>query len=157
MTNINDIDDLTLNFKMKYERFKKQCDSVQRVGMLDKCGDGSLKGFYGYDLATVALRLIAADGVININEVRYYNELFDFEYTSQELLELYRGCSDMLLGDYFESDFSDAFTRLRGISPSLAIDYKELLGYLCEIIISSDGEVTDDEVEEVETLKSLCR
>lgn len=157
MINMNDIDDLTQNFKMKFERFKNQCDTVQRVSMLDKCGDGSLKGFYGYDLSTVALRLIAADGVINVNEVRYYNELFDFEYTSQELLDLYRGCSDMLLGEYFEADFSDAFSRLRGISSGLAIDYKELLGYLCEIIISCDGEVTDDELEEVKTLKSLCR
>ena len=34
MTNINDIDDLTLNFKMKYERFKKQCDIVQRSACL---------------------------------------------------------------------------------------------------------------------------
>lgn len=154
---MNELDNLTRNFKLKYERFKDQCNSVQKIGILDKCGDGSLKGFYGYDLSTVALRLIAADGVININEVKYYNELFDFEYTSQELLELYRGCSDMLLGEYFESDFSDAFTRLRGIDAGLAIEYKELLGYLCEIIISSDGEITDDEVEEVDKLKKLCR
>ena len=154
---MNELDNLTRNFKLKYERFKDQCNSVQKIGILDKCGDGSLKGFYGYDLSTVALRLIAADGVININEVKYYNELFDFEYTSQELLELYRGCSDMILGEYFESDFSDAFTRLRGIDAGLAIEYKELLGYLCEIIISSDGEITDDEVEEVDKLKKLCR
>ena len=154
---MNELDNLTRNFKLKYERFKDQCNSIQKIGILDKCGDGSLKGFYGYDLSTVALRLIAADGVININEVKYYNELFDFEYTSQELLELYRGCSDMLLGEYFESDFSYAFTRLRGIDAGLAIEYKELLGYLCEIIISSDGEITDDEVEEIDKLKKLCR
>ena len=154
---MTDLDNLTQNFKVKFERFKEDCDRRQKIVLLDKCNDGSLRGFYGYDLSTVALRLIAADGVINVNEVKYYNELFDFEYTSQELLELYRGCSDMVLGEYFENDFKDAYTRLRGIDPGLAIDYKELLGYLCDIIIASDGEVTDDEVEEVNKLKSLCR
>lgn len=142
------IEMLTESFKMKYEKFKNDCNDVQNTD--------AGEGFYGYDLSTVALRLIAADNIININEVKFYNRLFDFDYTSTELLEIYRGCSDMLLTEAFEPDFESAFTRLKNIDKVLAFDYKELLSMLCEIIISCDGDIDDSEVEEVDKLKELC-
>ena len=143
MTNL---ENLTQSFKLKYNRFKEDCDKFQNGG----------NGFYGYDLSTVALRFIAANGAVKQDEVKVYNSLFDFDYTGSDLLELYRGSGDMLMGEHFDADFSAAYTRLRGIDESLAMYYLELLDLLGNIISASDGEITDDEVEEMDNLKALC-
>lgn len=140
-----ELENLTQSFKLKYNRFKEDCDKLQ---------NGT--GFYGYDLSTVALRFIAANGFVKQDEVKVYNELFEFEYTGSELLDLYRGSGDALMGEHFDNDFSDAYARLRSIDEVLAVYYFELLDLLGNIISASDGEVTDDEVEEMNNLKALC-
>lgn len=142
---MTDLNILTQSFKQKYDRFKENCDIAL----------SGREGFYGYDLSTVALRFIAANGAVKQDEVRSYNMLFDFDYTADELLELYRGSGDMLMGEHFDTDFKDAFARLRGISEELAMHYEELLELLGKIICVCDGEITYDEVEEMNTLKAL--
>lgn len=142
---MTELEKLTQNFKLKYSRFKEDCDKAQ---------NGT--SFYGYDLSTVALRFIAANGFVKQDEVKVYNELFDFDYTASELLDLYRGSGDALMGERFDSDFSDAYVRLRSINEVLGVFYFELLDLLGNIISVSDGEITDDEVEEMNNLKALC-
>lgn len=141
---------LAQSFKLKYNRFKEDCDKIQNSALSDNAV------FYGYDLSTVALRFIAANGIVKHDEVKIYNDIFDFEYTAAELLELYRGSGDMLMGEYFDNEFGAAYTRLRGIDEGLAMYYLELLDLLGNIISASDGEITPDEIEEMDILKALC-
>ena len=44
---------------------------------------------------------------------------------------------------------------MRGISPKLADAYKELLSIVCDIIICSDGVISESERAEVQRLKAL--
>lgn len=45
---------------------------------------------------------------------------------------------------------------MRKINANLADAYKELLSLICEIIIESDGVITESEISEVKRLKAMC-
>ena len=152
MGNINTIID---SFKMKYESFLIGCDSIEEMGLWDKEAHGEMDAFYSNDLASVIIRLIATDGKITQKEVEYLNETFDFEYTLEELIDVYNACKDDI-GQAFDENFENGITYMRKINAKLADAYKELLSLICEIIIESDGVITESEISEVKRLKAMC-
>lgn len=152
---MNNVAQYTESFKMKYESFRTGCDSIEEMGLWDKETYGEMDVFYANDLASVIIRLIAVDGAITQKEADYLNETFEFSFTLEELCEVYGNCSDEI-GSAFDECFENGITLLRKINSKLADAYKELLGLICEIIISSDGMVAAAEIEEVKRLKALC-
>ncbi|MBQ4612234.1 MAG: TerB family tellurite resistance protein [Clostridia bacterium] len=143
------------SFKMKHESFLAGCDSIEEMGLWDKEKLGEMDVFYSTDLASVIIRLIAVDGKITPHEVEYLNKTFAFDYTLEELEEVYANCYDDI-GQAFDEAFENGITHMRKINEKLADAYKELLSLVCEIIIASDGVLTTAEIDEVKRLKALC-
>lgn len=143
------------SFKMKHESFIIGCDSIEEMGLWDKETLGEMDAFYSNDLTSVIIRLIATDGKITQKEVDYLNEIFDFEYTVDELIDVYNSCKDDI-GHAFDENFENGITYMRKINAKLADVYKELLSLICEIIIESDGVIAESEIAEVKRLKAMC-
>ena len=151
---MKNLDALTQEFNTKYERFFIGCDAVEDSGLWDIEEYGDMEAFYQNDLVSVIIRLIAADGSISSKEVEYLNKSFGFEYTVEELNEVYRSCKDDI-GSYFDEQFQNGISVMRSKNEKLADAYKELLGLICDIIASSDGIVSPDEADEIRNLKSM--
>lgn len=143
------------SFKMKHESFLIGCDSIEEMGLWDKEALGEMDVFYSNDLTSVIIRLIATDGKITQKEVDFLNETFDFEYTLDELIDVYNSCKDDI-GHAFDENFENGITYMRKINAKLADAYKELLSLICEIIIESDGVIAEAEIAEVKRLKAMC-
>ena len=143
------------SFKIKHELFLAGCDSIEEMGLWDKENLGEMDAFYSNDMACVIIRLIASDGQISEKEVKYFNDTFDLDYTLDELVEVYNSSYDDI-GEAFDESFANGISNMRRINSKLADAYKELLAIICEIIINSDGIISDTEIEEVNRLKSLC-
>ena len=143
------------SFKMKHESFLIGCDSIEEMGLWDKESLGEMDVFYSNDLTSVIIRLIATDGKITQKEVDFLNETFDFEYTLDELIDVYNSCKDDI-GHAFDENFENGITYMRKINAKLADAYKELLSLVCEIIIESDGVISVTEFAEVKRLKEMC-
>ena len=143
------------SFKMKHESFLIGCDSIEEMGLWDKEALGEMDVFYSNDLTSVIIRLIATDGKITQKEVDFLNETFDFEYTLDELIDVYNSCKDDI-GHAFDENFENGITYMRKINAKLADAYKELLSLICEIIIESDGVIAESEIAEVKRLKEMC-
>lgn len=143
------------SFKMKHESFLIGCDSIEEMGLWDKEALGEMDVFYSNDLTSVIIRLIATDGKITQKEVDFLNETFDFEYTLDELIDVYNSCKDDI-GHAFDENFKNGITYMRKINAKLADAYKELLSLICEIIIESDGVIAESEIAEVKRLKAMC-
>lgn len=143
------------SFKMKHESFLIGCDSIEEMGLWNKEALGEMDVFYSNDLTSVIIRLIATDGKITQKEVDFLNETFDFEYTLDELIDVYNSCKDDI-GHAFDENFENGITYMRKINAKLADAYKELLSLICEIIIESDGVIAESEIAEVKRLKEMC-
>lgn len=85
----------------------------------------------------------------------FLNATFDFEYSLDELIDIYNSCKDDI-GHAFDENFENGITYMRKINAKLADAYKELLSLICEIIIESDGVIAESEIAEVKRLKAMC-
>ena len=148
------IDALTEEFRSKYERFLIGCDAIEELDQWDKEENGEMDVFYENDLVSVILRLIAVDGDINDKEAEYLNRTFGFEYTTEELKDVYTSCEEDV-SHSFDEQFENGITLMRSINEKLADAYKELLSLICEIIIESDDVIAPEEIEEAKSLKKL--
>lgn len=142
-------------FKVKYDAFLIGCDSIEELGMWDKEEFGEMDAFYLNDLSSVVIRLIAADGKITQKEVDYLNATFEFDYNLEDVINIYHNSGDEIEHS-FDENFENGITCLRKINEKLADAYKALLSLVCEIIIKSDGIVTESELAQVHRLKALC-
>lgn len=107
------------SFKMKHESFLIGCDSIEEMGLWDKEAHGEMDVFYSNDLTSVIIRLIATDGKITQKEVDFLNETFDFEYTLDELIDVYNSCKDDI-GHAFDENFENGITYMHKINAMLA-------------------------------------
>lgn len=150
--NIKNIDKLTEQFKSLYKRFLIGCDSIEEIGQWNKEELGEMDVFYQNDLVSVILMLIATDGEISDKEVEYLNKNFGFDYSVDELSDVYEGCKEEI-DSYFDENFKNGISYMRTINAKLADAYKELLGLICDIIVESDNIVSDDETKIINQLK----
>ena len=116
---MKNLDALTQEFNTKYERFFIGCDAVEDSGLWDIEEYGDMEAFYQNDLVSVIIRLIAADGSISSKEVEYLNKSFGFEYTVEELNEVYKSCKDDI-GSYFDEQFQNGISVMRSKNEKLA-------------------------------------
>jgi hypothetical protein len=146
---------LSESFKQKYEQFLTGCDAIEQEGRWNVEEYGEMETFYTGDLVSVILRLIVTDGAVSEREASVLNELFGFDYTAEELAQVYAVCEENLGAD-FDRLFSMGVDTLEKINAALAEAYKQLLLLICAIVSESDGLVTATEQAEVERLKRLC-
>ena len=151
---MSNIDLLSEEFQSKFEKFIIGCDAIEETNRWDKEEFGEMEAFYMNDLVSVIIRLIAADGEIGDEETAYLNENFGFDYTTEELIDVYDSC-DEEISHSFDEQFRNGISILRNISDELADAYKELLDLICDIIIESDGVISPEEIEEAKSLKEL--
>lgn len=143
------------SFKMKYEAFLVGCDAIEEQGLWNKATLGEMEAFYANDLTSVIVRLIVADGKVTQREVEYLNDAFGFDYSVEELAELYDTCKEDI-DRSFDENFENGISYMRKINTKLADAYKELLLLVCEIIIESDGVIAVPEISEVVRLRIMC-
>ena len=147
------IDKLTEEFRFKYEKFLIGCDALEELDQWDKEEYGEMDTFYQNDLVGVILRLIAADGKICDAEVDYLNRNFGFDFSTQELIDVYENCREEI-GSSLYGQFGGGVALMRSRNEELADAYQELLGLICDIIIESDGVIAPEEIEEARKLKA---
>lgn len=87
-------------------------------------------------------------------ETEYLNKNFGFEYTADELADIYESCENEI-SHSFDEQFENGITYMRSINEKLADAYKELLGLICDIIIESDDVIASEEIKEAKKLKAL--
>lgn len=141
-------------FKKKYEQFLAGCDSVEEQERWNTSYYGDMDVFYTNDLVSVIISLIASDGTISQREATYLNEAFGFDLSLDALVAAYEN-SPETIDESCNETFASGIDRLEEINPKLADAYKELLNLICQIIIESDGIVTDKEIAKAKALKAL--
>lgn len=142
------------SFKFKFEKFLTGCDAIEELEQWDKEENGEMDAFYANDLVSIVLRLIAADGNFAEQETEYINNIFGFDYSTEELKEIYRTCAEGI-ESIFDSEFQSGFTYLKSINEKLAAAYKELIDLICDIVIASDGVIDGAETQLAQKIKSI--
>ncbi len=141
---MKDLSILTDSFKLKYEKFILGCDSIELDESWDKEANGEMDVFYENEILSVILSLIIADGTIGEDEVRYLNDNFGLSYSVEQLKTVYIALGDEI-DAFFERYFKAGYQMLQGIHEKLATAYKELFELICQIIVESDGRVSEEE------------
>ncbi len=152
---MKNLDSSAESFQIKFEKFLIGCEAVEKATLWDANTYGGMPDFYAGLLVSIILRTITADGWISDREVEYLDALFGFEYESNELEQVYESCSEMLRSTDFEKDLSDGIALLRENNVRLADAFVELTVLVCDIIVRSDGFVTDEEKEEVCKIRAM--
>ena len=116
---MNNIEKYIESFKTKHEAFMIGCDSIEEMNLWDKETLGEMEAYYSYDLISIIIRLITADGEISEKEVTYLNETFGFDYSVDELVDVYDSCKDDI-GNSFVENFENGITYMRRINSKLA-------------------------------------
>ena len=132
------------DFKANYDQFMMSCDAIEEEGKwpLDELGE--MNSYFMNDFACVIIKLVAADGKIDEEELAFLNDALGFEYKAEELEELYKNDGDRI-DAYFETELDDSLAVIRGINEKMAESYKNLLVMVGNIVIQSDNNVTEEE------------
>lgn len=145
--------DHSAQFRFQLERFINACDAYEDEKKWSREKKGEMEAFYQNDILSFILRLIAVDGVRQ-EEASYLNETFGFDYTAEELEEVYRLSKDEI-GDDFDEQLLIGARELKKLDESLYELYRDLFRLICDIIIDSDGRVSEEEKAQIEKLKAL--
>ena len=134
----------TERFNMRWDKFIVACDALEETGKWNKDEYGEMEAYYENDMISIILRLIVCDDRVTVEEADYLNNIFGFQYTPEELRELYKSFSNAVEGDA-DAMLIEGYALLKSVSPELAAYYRELVSYACGIISESDGAVAQNE------------
>ena len=142
-------------FKLLYEKFLTACDAFEEKNKWDRDQDGEMEAYYFHDIMCVFIHLISADGVFSPEEADFVNRVFGFEYTPEELAELYRVQGEDIenLLKYIPADYG----KLKQLNGDLAEMYKEMLLRACDTVAVSDGSVHKNEQKYIDSLKASLK
>lgn len=152
---MNDLDISAESFQFKFDKFLMGCEAVENATVWDEDTYGTMDDYYAELLVSLILRTITADGWVSDREVAYLNQLFGFSYDGNELEQVYDSCSEMLNSEGFDNELKDGIARLREANARLADAFVELINLVGEIIVRSDGFVTEEEKAEIARVKAL--
>lgn len=131
--------------------FLDACDE-QEIVSWDKDELGEMDAYYANEALSVAIHLIASDGVFGDDEVECLNAIFDYDYSVESLEETYENV-DVYIDAMFDEELDDGILLLRGYNDDLADAYQDMLCEICDAIIESDGDISKREREEARELK----
>ncbi|MCR4814736.1 MAG: TerB family tellurite resistance protein [Lachnospiraceae bacterium] len=143
-------------FNTLYEAFVKECNVLENDGKWNSEHYGDMETWFYNDFLCAILHMIAADGVINMQEVDYLNELLGstalgFTYTVPELHSVLNEMKEKI-DSLFENEITKEYKLLQVLDEQAANDYLDLMVLLCDIISKSDGKIDDAERETAEHL-----
>lgn len=143
-------------FQTKVEAFLEASESLQERGLWEEEEYGNVQAYYVNDLVCIIARIIAADGQITERETELLGEVFGFDYSPEELEEVYEICMDSI-SDMFETGVNEAYQLLKDMDMDLADSYKELILLAGQVAMDSDDMImsTAAEREEVRKLQEL--
>lgn len=143
-------------FQKNVEAFLEACEDLQKKGLWDEVEYGNVQAYYVNDLVCIITKIIAADGEITDCETQLLGEVFGFDYTVEELQEVYEICADGI-EEFFETGVNEAYQLLQDKDSDLANSYKELLLEAANVAVDSDGvkTVSAEEQEVVQKLQKL--
>jgi hypothetical protein len=81
--------------------------------------------------------------------------VFGFEYTKEELEEIYEN-QETDIENILNEELENAYAYMKVLNEALAEEYKELIAFICDIIIASDGELDMAEFSLAEEIKMMC-
>lgn len=143
-------------FNTLYEAFVEECNVLENDGKWNTEHYGDMETWFYNDFLCAILHMIAADGVINMQEVDYLNELLGntalgFTYTVPELHSVLNEMKEKI-DSLFENEITKEYKLLQVLDEQAANDYLDLMVLLCDIISKSDGKIDDAERETAEHL-----
>lgn len=143
-------------FRENAEAFLEACESLQERGLWDEEEYGNVQAYYVNDLVCIITRIIAADGEITERETAFLGDVFGFDYSVEELVEVYEICIDSIK-DMFETGVNEAYQLLKDKDMDLADSYKELILLAGLVAMDSDNMIMSSaaEREEVRKLQEL--
>ena len=131
-------------FRLNYEKFLVGCDALEEEGLWPMDELGEMDVYFANDLACVIIRLIAADGVFAEEEIDFLNGALGTNYTVEELESVFNWCGD-IINTMFEREIDESIAQLTELNPDLAAIYKQMLELIAQIVIKSDGVITESE------------
>ena len=140
-------------FQTKVEAFLEACESLQERGLWEEEEYGNVQAYYVNDLVCIITRIIAADGEITEREAEFLGDVFGFDYSVEELEEVYEICIDSIK-DMFETGVNEAYQLLMDKDMDLADSYKELILLAGQVAMDSDEMIMASAAEK-EELKKL--
>lgn len=150
------IEECTNQFNDLMNRFRNGCDSVEEAGQWNKEEYGEMDVYYTSLLVNVALRMVCADGIISKKEVDYLNLTFDFGLSVEEAHALTEGVkvqTDEEFGEAFREDVK----LLDSVNPKLAEVLKKMVTLIEYIVIDSDNDINEAELEAAKKLAELLK
>lgn len=144
----------TERFIERWEKFIVGCDALEESGKWNKSEYGEMEAFYENDMISIILRLIVSDDRITVEEADYLNKMFGFEYTPEELRELYESFAANV-GEDPDAMLIEDYDLLKQVSAELATYYRELVSFACGIISESDGALAHYEFRTANHIISL--
>lgn len=133
-------------FQKNVETFLEACEGLQEKGLWDEMEYGNVQAYYVNDLVCIITKIIAADGEITECETQFLGEVFGFDYTVEELQEVYEICAEGI-EEFFETGVNEAYQLLQDKDSDLAKSYKELLLEAGKVAMDSDNMIMASAVE----------
>ncbi len=152
---MNELDISAESFQLKFDKFLIGCEAVENATLWDVDTYGEMEDYYAMLLVSIILRTITSDGWVSDRETDYLNKLFGFTYDSGELEQVYDSCAEMLQSEDFDNDLTSGIDRLRECNARLADAFVDLTALVCDIIVKSDGFVTEEEKTEMARIREL--
>ena len=146
---------LTQDFRDRYAAFSDGCAAAERDSRWNTEEFGSMEGYAFAALSGAILSLIVSDGNVGERETEYLDENFGFDYTVDDLLELYGYAAKDILANAAENA-KEALRLIRAADGGLAEDFRSLLFLACEIISESDDGVNEDEEAMIRQLREAA-
>ena len=144
MDNIETLDTLTRQFRERYDGMTEICAAAEETGRWNRERDGSMEGFAFAALSGAILSLIVSDGNVGERETAYLNSAFGFDYTVDDLLDLFRFSASDLRGNAVQK-VRDTVRALDKADPAAGAEFRALLKLACRIISESDDGVAEKE------------
>ena len=141
-------------FRFNLELFINGCDSLEEAGEWDVEEYGEMEAFFQNDILTFILRLMAVDECISDEETDCLNEYFGFEYTREELAEVYRLSADVI-GEAFDEQVRSDIKMLSEINGKLTEAFRNILLLICDIIAKSDDDFSFAEEKEIDRIREI--
>lgn len=143
-------------FRTNVEAFLEACEVLQANGLWEEAEYGNIQAYYVNDLVCIITRIIAADGKITESETKLLGDVFGFDYSVEELQEVYDICAEYI-AELFDTGVSEAYGMLKEKDENLAMNYKELMIEAGNVAMDSDNMImiSEKEKEAVQKLQEL--
>ncbi|MBR3318161.1 MAG: TerB family tellurite resistance protein [Atopobiaceae bacterium] len=140
-------------FIQDFDAFLVKCSEFELSGTWNVKQRGFMSAYFEADLLAVALHIMSVDGVFERAEAEVLNRMFQTNYTSRDLRNMYVSLKPVV-DDYCDAEAADAVTLLSELSAELSEQYKQLILEACRIISLSDGVAEGEETELIEKLRA---